>query len=140
MYDERELIDKLKKIEALFAGTPETGEKLAALEAADRIKERLESIEKTDAPVEYTFRLTNMWSKRLFTALLRRYGIKPYRYSRQKHTTVMAMVPVTFIDTVLWPEYQKLDRILRDYVDDITNRIISENIYPDNPDAELKKM
>ncbi len=138
MYDEQELIEKLKKIEALFAGTPETGEKLAALEAADRIKERLKSIEKTDTPIEYTFRLTNTWSKRLFVALLRRYGIKPYRYSRQNHTTVMARVPVTFVDTILWPEYQKLDRILRDYVDDITNRIISENIYPDNPEAELK--
>jgi hypothetical protein len=140
MYDERALIDKLKKIEALFAGTPETGEKLAALEAADRIKERLEFIKKTDAPIEYTFRLTNMWSQRLFSALLRRYGIKPYRYSRQKYTTVMARVPVTFVDTVLWPEFQKLDEILREYVDDITNRIISENIYPHNPEAELKKI
>ncbi|NQT59223.1 MAG: hypothetical protein HQ557_09600 [Bacteroidetes bacterium] len=138
MYDERELIEKLKKIEALFAGTPETGEKLAALEAADRIKERLESIKKIDAPIEYTFRMTNMWSKRLFTALLRRYGIKPYRYSRQKYTTVMAMVPRTFVDTVLWPEYQKLNSILSTYLDDITNRIISENIYPDYSDAELK--
>ncbi|MBL7007172.1 MAG: hypothetical protein ISR78_08835 [Spirochaetia bacterium] len=138
MFDERELIEKLKKIEALFAGTPETGEKLAALDAADRIKERLKSIEKTDTPREYTFRMTNMWSKKLFIALLRRYGIKPYRYSRQKYTTVMAMVPVTFVDTILWPEYQKLNNILSTYIDDITNRVISENIFSDYSDAELQ--
>jgi hypothetical protein len=90
MYGESELADKLKKIEALFAGTPETGEKLAAMEAAQRIKERLASMEKTDEPIEYTFHLTSMWAKKLFTALLRRYGIKPYRYRRQKYTTVMA--------------------------------------------------
>ncbi len=138
MFDERELIEKLKKIEALFAGTPETGEKLAALDAADRIKERPKSIEKTDTPREYTFRMTNMWSKKLFIALLRRYGIKPYRYSRQKYTTVMAMVPVTFVDTILWPEYQKLNNILSTYIDDITNRVISENIFSDYSDAELQ--
>ena len=139
MYDERELIEKLKKIEALFAGTPELGEKHAASQAAERIKERLESFEKSDPPVEYSFSMTSMWSKRLFMALLRRYGIKPYRYHRQRHTTVMALVPKSFVDTVLWPEFKKIDRILTSYVDDITNRVISENIYPDNSDAEIRE-
>lgn len=138
MYDEQELKEKLKKIEALFAGTPESGEMLAALEAADRIKERLESIKKTDAPIEYSFRMTSMWSKKLFVALLRRYGIRPYRYKRQKYTTVMARVPVTFVENVLWPEFQKLDMELSSYIDNITNRIISENIFSDYSDADLQ--
>jgi hypothetical protein len=138
MYGESELADKLKKIEALFAGTPERGEKLAAMEAAQRIKERLASMEKTDEPIEYTFHLTSMWAKKLFTALLRRYGIKPYRYRRQKYTTVMARIPVTFADTVLWPEFLKLNEVLSTYINDITDRVISEHIFSDSSDAEIE--
>ncbi|HEY9607478.1 MAG TPA: hypothetical protein V6C85_38190 [Allocoleopsis sp.] len=38
---------------------------------------------------------------KLFLALLRRYGVEPYCYSRQKHTTVMARVPVSFANETL---------------------------------------
>ena len=41
MTSETELRDKLRKIEALFAGAATTGEKDAAGAAADRIRQRL---------------------------------------------------------------------------------------------------
>ncbi len=137
--NESKLIEKLKLIEALFAGATTEGEKDAAFNALQRIKDRLKEIQKTDLPVEYKFTMSDMWSRKLFVALLRRYGIKPFRYHRQRHTTVMAKVPKSFVDDTLWPEFRELDKTLRTYLDDITNKVISETIHSNNSEAEVVK-
>ena len=51
LMDEARLIDKLRLIEALFAGATSEGEKVAAEHARDRILERLKLREKEDPPV-----------------------------------------------------------------------------------------
>lgn len=139
MLTEKKLIEKLKLIEALFAGTTETGEKEAAREAAERIKNRLAKIQQTDTPVEYKFTLSNHWSRRLLVALLRRYELKPYRYPRQRHTTVMVKVPASFVDQVLWPEFQEINKTLTQYLNEITSKIISESIFKDDSEAEVRE-
>lgn len=135
--NEAKLIEKLKLIEALFADVTTEGEKDAADSALERIKKRLEELQEKDPPVEYKFTMSNMWSRKLFVALLRRYDIQPYRYYRQRHTTVMVKVSKTFVDETLWPEFQELDKILESYLDDITNKIISESIHGDSSEAEV---
>ena len=77
--DEAALISKLAKIEALFAGATTEGERAAAASARDRIVARLREVEKADPPIEFKFTLADAWSHRLLLALLRRYGLKPYR-------------------------------------------------------------
>ena len=109
--NQAKLIEKLKLIEALFAGAATEGEKDAAFNALQRIKDRLKEIQQTDPPVEYKFTMSNMWSRKLLVALLRRYDIKPFRYYRQRHTTVMAMVSKSFVDKTLWPEFQELNNL-----------------------------
>ncbi len=135
--NETRLIEKLKLIEALFAGATTDGEKDAAFNALHRIKERLNQVQKEDPPVEYKFTMSDMWSRKLFVALLRRYDIKPYRYYRQRFTTVMARVPKSFVDETLWPEFKELDKTLRSYLEDMTNKVISETIHADNSEAEV---
>lgn len=137
--EEQKLIEKLQRIEALFAGATTKGEKVAAANALERIRGRLQDVQKVDSPVEYKFTLTDMWSKKLFLALLRRYGIEPYRYYRQKHTTVMARVPVSFVKETLWPEFQELNDTLRSYLDEVTNRVITTGIYADSSEAEVRQ-
>ena len=137
MNDEAKLIEKLKRIEALFSGATTEGEREAAANALQRMHERLKKIQEIDPPKEYRFSMSDMWSRKLFVALLRRYGIKPYRYYRQKHTTVMAKVSTKFVDETLWPEFQELNQTLRSYLDDITNRVISQSIHSDNSEAEV---
>ncbi len=83
--------------------------------------------------------MRDVWSKKLFLALLRRYGIKPYRYSRQRNTTVMARVPVSKIEETLWPEYQELDQTLRAYLEEVTERVIASGIYQDSSEAEVRQ-
>ncbi len=135
--NERELIEKLHRIEALFCGATTPGERNAAANAMERIRKRLEKTLEIDPPIEYRFTMSDIWSRKLFVALLRRYAIKPYRYYRQKYTTVMARVPKSFVDETLWPEFEKLDKTLRSYLDEITSRVISEGIFPDESEADV---
>ena len=139
MTDEQKLIDKLRSIERLFSGATTDGERNAAANARERIKRRLEETIDVDPPIEYKFSMSDMWSRRLFVALWRRYGIKPFRYYRQRYTTVMANVPQSFVDNTLWPEFQELNKVLKTYLEDITNRVISESVFADSSEAEVVK-
>lgn len=126
---EDELRHKLRRIEALFAGATTEGERLAAAAAMDRIRRRLREAEKVEQPAEFKFTLADEWSRRLFVALCRRYGLDPYRYRRQRHTTVMVRAPQSFIQKTLWPEYQEIQRALEEYLLQATNRIIREEVF-----------
>lgn|GEM_PF-193792 len=135
--DEAKLLEKLRKLEALHAGGATEGERTAAKLGRDRILKRLKEIEKTDPPVEYRFTLNDMWSRRLFTALLRRYGIRPYRYSGQRYTTVMARVSKRFVDETLWPEYTEFANTLTDYLSQVTDRVISEVLEQQSSEVDV---
>ena len=135
--DEASLIKKLRLIEALFAGAATDGEKVAAERAKQRILERLRFWEQKDPPVEYRFSMVDMWSRKVFTALLRRYGITPYRYSRQRYTTVMARVSKEFVDETLWPEFHEISDTLETYLSEVTDRVVSQVIHQDSSEAEV---
>jgi hypothetical protein len=135
--DEAKLIEKLRLIEALFSGAKTDGEKDAADRARQRILERLKTIERLDPPIEYTFTMQDMWKKKVFIALLRRYGISPYRYRGQRYTTVMARVPKKFVDETLWPEFLELSKTLVSYLSDVTDKIVSQVICQDNSEADI---
>jgi hypothetical protein len=112
MTSEQQLREKLRKISALFEGATTVGERRAAVAAIERVRQALDAIQKTERPVEFQFTLPDRWQRRLFAALCRRYGLEPYRYKRQRHTTVMVRVPKSFAETTLWPEYQEIKAAL----------------------------
>ena len=134
--EERDLVLRLKLVEALHAGGATDGERQAAAEAAKRIRERLKSYSSLRT-TEFSFKLENMWERKLFVALLRRYGIKPYRYPRQRYTTVMARVPERFVAETLWPEYLEMSGALRKYMDTITDRVIGAAVHQDHSEAAV---
>ncbi|MFH1436462.1 MAG: hypothetical protein ABIJ56_12150 [Pseudomonadota bacterium] len=135
--DESRLIEKLRLIEALFAGAETEGEKEAAGRARERILERLRSWEREDPPVEYRFSMADMWSRKVFVALLRRYCIRPYRYHGQRYTTVMARVSKRFVDETLWPEFCEFNETLRAYLSNVTERVVYQVIHHDSSEAEV---
>ncbi|MFT7516216.1 MAG: hypothetical protein ACI9QL_005454 [Candidatus Omnitrophota bacterium] len=137
MMTEQELVEKLVKIERLFAGATTGGERDAAAQALQRIQDRLFTLSGEEEPLEFQFSMTDPWSRKLFLALLRRYHIKPYRYSRQRRSTVMAKIPRAFLNETLWPEYQELNKVLSAYVSEITDRIIREHIHNDASEADV---
>ena len=135
MMDEARLIEKLKLIEALFAGATTPGERVAADAARQRILERLKTFEVADPPVEHKFTLGDLWARRVFVALLRRYDLKPYRYRGQRYTTVMVKVSKQFVDETLWPQYQQISETLRTYLSEVTDRVVSQVLSEDLSEA-----
>lgn len=126
---EQQLIEKLRRIEALFARPGTAGEREAAARARERILQRLgDAHPSRTAPeeplVEYRFSLADPWSRRLLHALLARHGIKVYRRRGQRSSTVLARVSRRFVDEQLWPEFCAFERELRRYLDECTDRII----------------
>jgi hypothetical protein len=129
--NEQQLREQLRKIAALYEGATTPGERSAAAAAIERVKRAIAGIAQTEQPIEFQFTLPDLWQRRLFSALCRRYGLKPYRYKRQRYTTVVVRAPKTFVDRTLWPEYQQLREALNRYLNQATDRIIREEVYGD---------
>ena len=135
MFVEGTLIEKLRKLEALHAGTRVDGEREAARLAAERIRARLGELRGRETDVELVYRLQDSWSRKLFVALCRRYGLTPYRERGQRQTTVMVRAPRTFHDRTLWPEFLALSKELETSLDELTDRVIREAINDDVSEA-----
>jgi hypothetical protein len=133
--DEAKLIEKLKLIEALFAGATTPGERVAADAARQRILERLKSVEVADPPIEFKFTLGDLWSRRVFLALLRRYNLRPYRFRGQRHTTVMVKVSQRFVQETLWPQFEEVSQTLHSYLSEVTDRVVSQVLSADLSEA-----
>ena len=136
MSSETELREKLRKIEALFARATLAGEKLAAGAAAERIRAQLKEMEAREQAIEAQFSLSDPWSRRLFVALCRRYGLHVYRYPRMKRQTLIVKVPKSFVDRVLWPEFQEINAALSEYLAAVTDRVIREEVFREAGEAD----
>jgi hypothetical protein len=137
--DESRLIEKLLRIEALFAGATTEGERVAAGRARERIRDRLEDMRAEEPPVEFQFSMRDMWSRKVFVALCRRYGLKPYRYTRQRYTTVMVRSPRRFLDETLWPEFKNINEELNFFLNEVTDRVIRQVLDQESGEAEVVK-
>ena len=114
-----DIVDKIRKIEALIAGAKSDGERQAAEFARQRLQEKI-----TAQPIEYTIRLHSRWEKKLFVAICNKHGLHTYRYMRQKYTTTMVRVAKPFMNLVLWPEYNKYASILHKLTEAVIVRIL----------------
>jgi hypothetical protein len=130
------LREKLRKIEALYAGGATPGERSAAQAAAERIRARLAATARIEPPIEMRFSINDSWSRQLLIALCRRYGLRPYRYPRMHRQTLIVKAPRSFVETVLLPEFEAINAALIEYLSSITERIIREEVYRDVADAD----
>lgn len=141
MPDEAQIREKLAKIKALFAGATSPGERLAAQAALDRLQQRIDGMPQpqivADPPVEFRFSLTNPWSLRLFLALARSKGYRPYRHPRMRRTSVCLMIGRRAVDADFWPEYLEMNKVLTEYLGELADHIIADCINPDRSDAEV---
>jgi hypothetical protein len=136
MTPEHLLRDKLRKIEALFAGAVTAGEKAAAGAAAERIRKRLGQAAGKEPSIELKFSIPDLWSRQLFIALCRRYGLRPYRHRRMHRQTIMIKGPKSFIEQVLWAEFRELNAALIAYLSEITEKVIREEVHGETGEAE----
>jgi hypothetical protein len=110
------LLEKLRKIEALHAG-------LADLRARDQ-------------DVDLFYSLPDPWKRKLFVALCRRYGLRPYREPGRRYSTVIVRAPKMFQNETLWPEFLALSEELHAHLNELTERVIREAINEDVSEAE----
>ena len=134
--DEDRLRETLRKIEALYAAAGTPGEKVAAGAAAERIRHRFENSQSKEHSEEFRFSIPDPWSRQLFIALCRRYGLRPFRYSRMRAPSVIVKGPSTFVKGVLWPEFEALSDALSAHLSSVTDRIIREEVHASSHDAD----
>jgi hypothetical protein len=49
----------------------------------------------------------------------------------------MVRVPRSFVNETLWPQYLDLSTTLRNYLEDITNRVIAEGVHGDTAEEDI---
>ena len=118
-------LDKLIKIEALIQRASSDGERQAAQLAKERVLSKI-SLDRSNQPIEYRVSLSSPWEKRLFIALCHKHGFQTYRYQRQKYTTARLKISKTIMDEILWPDYLRYSKLLRDLIEDIMQDLISK--------------
>lgn len=130
---------KLAKVEALFRRAGSAGERAAAGAAMDRLHARLDSSRerKREPEVELKLSLPDVWSVSLLVAVCRKHGIKPYRYARQRRTTVMVRARERVFEGVVWPEFERLHSELEGYFEDVTDHLITRVMGSDGDDSAL---
>lgn len=138
LVDEKALRQKLAKVEELFrcAGSP--GERAAAEAAIGRLHARLGSGDRDQEPkVELKFSLPDRWSMRLFIAICRKHGVRPYRYARQRRTTIMARARPEDFKRVVWSEFCQLHDELERYFEDVSDQLITRAMGSDGNDSTV---
>ena len=135
------LIARLRKIQELYLRPGTAGERMAAKEALDRLRARLglngengtsagfdhrfHSRRPTEPEISYRFSIHDPWKRKVFRALLDKYGLPSWRRPRQHRSTVMAQVRPSFVDETLWPEFARLCRTLDRELASATATVIS---------------
>jgi hypothetical protein len=128
------LRERLRLVEALYARPGTDGERSAAHDARARLQEKLSQLEGALVE-EIQYSVPDQWSRQLFLALLRRHGIRPYRYKGQRRTTVMFRASRRLVDEVFIPEFDALNQVLIEGLGKITHDLISSTIHADSSDA-----
>ena len=126
MVDDEELRAKFAKVEALFRGAGSPGERAAGGTAMGRLQGRLSGPEGDREPeAELQFTLPDTWSVSLFVAVCRKHGVRPYRYARQRRTTITVRARKRAFHRVVWPGFSRLQNEIEIYFHDVTDHLIT---------------
>lgn len=141
MRDQQDIRERLAKLEALFSRGATAGERAAAGAAMQRLQARLDvALGQPDEPeLELQYALPDVWAVRLFVALCRKHGVKPYRYPRQRRTTVMVRARQAAFERTIAAEFQMLHRELTRYFDETVNHLIANAMKSDGDDETLEQ-
>lgn len=75
---------------------------------------------------------------RIFVALCRKHGVKPYRYPRQRRTTVMIRVRPEAFDSTVGAEFRDLHAELVAYFQDTVDHLIADAMRSDGDDGNIE--
>jgi hypothetical protein len=98
---EKDLIGSFHSIERKYAGRP--GNEGITDQPKEQITARLQESASAPDVEEFQCNMKHEWETFIFHALLKRYGIKPYRYRKQRKTTILVRVSKAAMNGLLWP-------------------------------------
>jgi hypothetical protein len=133
--------ERLAKLEALFARGATEGERAAAGAALERLQARLDLAgSPSDEPeIELQYTLPDVWAVHLFVALCRKNDVNPYRYPRQRRTTVMVRIRKNEFEQTIAAQFRTLHRELTTYFDEMVNHLITDVMKSDGDDETLEQ-
>lgn len=129
---------KLAKLEALFARGATAGERAAAGAARERLQARIASEAPAEPETEVQYSMPDTWSVRIFVALCRKHGVRPYRYPRQRRTTIMVRARTSEFERTVLAEFQTLHRELVHYFNETVDHLIADAMKSDGDDDTLE--
>lgn len=149
--DVASLLERLRKIHALYDAPATEGERQAAAAAAARVEERLRAAasaassgrererERVDEPNrEFQIRIDDAWSRQLFIGIARHHGVSPYRYPNQRRTSLVVRTTASLLDRVIMPHYRDSVTVLREHFDAIAAKVIREALHVASDEAEVR--
>lgn len=141
MKEHQDIRERLAKLEALFARGATAGERAAAGAALERMQARLDltGTPAQEAEIELQYSLPDIWAVRLFVALCRKHDVKPYRYPRQRRTTVMVRVRKGEFEQTIAAEFRSLHQELTGYFGDMVDHLIANVMKSDGDDETLEQ-
>jgi hypothetical protein len=125
MNSEQALVDSFRRIELKHAGllgTPGAD----ASQSRERIVARLRKLADAGDVQEFQCTVKGTWESFLLHSILKRYGIQPYRYRKQRQTTILVRVSKRFMDETLWPIYAAASESLVARFNEIARAILPE--------------
>nr|WP_245243154.1 hypothetical protein [Pararhodobacter sp. SW119] len=126
----------------MFARGATAGERAAAGAALKRLQARLDPARAAlpeEPEIEVQYSLPDVWAVRLFVALCRKNGVKPYRYPRQRRTSVMVRVRQTEFEKTTGAEFRNLHKELTSYFAEMVNHLIADVMQSDGDDETLEQ-
>lgn len=141
MTDAADIVARLAKLEMLFARGASEGERAAAGAAIERLRARLAEEARTarEAEIEVQYSLPDLWSLKLFLALCRKAGVRPYRYPRQRRTTVAVRVQRSVFERTVMAEFDALQAELTVAFTDVVDHLIADVMHGDADEAGLEQ-
>jgi hypothetical protein len=135
---DRELLESLQAISKSLVGIrSDLSGKVE--ESWGEFRAHAEALNNAGPVEEFRFSLPSARSQVLFCALLKRCGVKAYRYRGQKRSTINARVSKRFVDELLWPQYREFASILDTFFDGLAFQVISDTIGPGPFQVEVRR-
>ena len=116
------------RVEALFRRSGSPGEQAAAGAAMDRPRCRPGNADEDGGPeTGLQFSLPDMRSVRLFVAVCRKHGLRPFRYPRQRRMTVMARARERSLGRVVRAEFSQPQTQLEIHFQNVADYLIARH-------------
>jgi hypothetical protein len=121
MSDESKFIDRLRTIERRMANAPDGVDSNGV---ASAMRARLAAARVAESDSLQRCAMPDPWSRDLFVAVCRRYGVEPFHERGLRQTTVSIRVPASFLRDVLSPQAEQMARELDGYLNGFIDRVI----------------